>query len=231
MGLNKLFTIKEMPIFNWGHLDEFCRTLVREVGYDWAWIAGINPENQKLEAISQSLHPVHTAISVAHLMQLDTDGPCFTAMQEMEIFSTRRISNVEKYPEWSCAMSKVGFASYACLPFRLQDGTLIAINLYCHDALVHEKYLFKAIRELYDFFGEDISLANSMKKQPTMELENIGQRIHDGLSQMLTVISMNLSILSKEGATNTNFLLEETLDLANQAIKESRDISFQLRKR
>ncbi|MCV9385195.1 sensor histidine kinase [Reichenbachiella ulvae] len=217
---------------NWGHLDSYCNTLVNQIGFDWAWIAYRPSNDDPLDAVSQSLNKVHTGISADELLKLDNMGPCRSALENLELISCRSISNCRHFPIWSDQMSEVGFSSYACLPVKLDDHSVVAINLYNHHNENHDHLLFKAIQELFELFGSDISILSSEPSNSQNELKEVGDRIHDGLSQMLTVISMNLSLLSKTKEKlndSEQLILEETLAMANDAIKESRDISYGLR--
>ena len=64
-----------------------------------------------------------------------------------------------------------------------------------------------------------------------MDKHKLAKHIHDGLSQMLTVVSMNLTILSSEAERfdqEKKSIYKETQDLVNRAVEESRKISREL---
>ena len=61
-----------------------------------------------------------------------------------------------------------------------------------------------------------------------LKIQKIGQEIHDGLCQTLTVTAMNLIIIRKEQkllSAHRQILLAETIELIDKAIRESKSIS------
>lgn len=66
-----------------------------------------------------------------------------------------------------------------------------------------------------------------------MEKQELAKKLHDGLSQTLTAVSMNLTILSKSVdcfAPMQREMFFETKNLLDQAVEESRSISRDLLK-
>ncbi|GAB4247609.1 MAG: hypothetical protein Tsb0034_26850 [Ekhidna sp.] len=64
-----------------------------------------------------------------------------------------------------------------------------------------------------------------------MKKADLGKKLHDGIAQKLTAANMNLLYLSKSGRAKEeelHELLQETIDLLEQSIKETREISHEL---
>ncbi len=71
---------------------------------------------------------------------------------------------------------------------------------------------------------------HNMSKEKT-ERHVLGQRIHDGIAQKLTAVSMNLTDISREAnalSADRRDLLQGTGDLLKEALAEIRAISHEL---
>ncbi|MGN8059699.1 sensor histidine kinase [Pedobacter sp. 22163] len=74
---------------------------------------------------------------------------------------------------------------------------------------------------------EENSLLLSEEKRKNA-LHQVSQEIHDGVGQTLSIIKLNLHLLSKGIETLTEDKLRETVDLASKAIQDLRNISNNL---
>ena len=117
--------------------------------------------------------------------------------------------------------------------FRNKEGRFVWIN-----AIGKTYWQFNAIRKIVGILintdEKKAAEMNLMKAQimgGDKERERIAQQLHDGLSQLLTVASMGLSSLKKTLGPMTaekEELLDETMDLVNTAIVDSRELSHEL---
>lgn len=66
-----------------------------------------------------------------------------------------------------------------------------------------------------------------MDDESIRRMEEIGKRVHDGLSQKLSSASMNLSFLNSNESNLSDQgkrVLQETLQIVNESVVESRDL-------
>lgn len=122
-------------------LDEICRIMVTTGGFKMAWVGKANADGLIIpEARCGDDFGYLDSISISNLDIPEGRGPTGAAIRERKAVICNDIASNPTMVPWREAALENGFASSACFPFALPDGSIAGLTIYSPVA---------------DFFSED----------------------------------------------------------------------------
>lgn len=187
----------------WFLINEYCKALVDDIGFDWVWVGGSLTE-QTMKSKAQMLSDRAKAAGIPDSEVLQSlDGPSHSCLQTGEVFTIQDLTQANDFQAWSLALSDKGYRSVISLPLYRDNTIFGTMNLVSMDTATFDDNLLNFLNQLGHELGNGIN-ALALKKSRD-ELNEFNRLLIDSLH----VVSISADLHS--GAFSTSGDIQEMI--------------------
>ena len=156
-------------------LDRFCHLLVREEGYECAWIGTTSDDDHPHPQAGAGCDEYLSEVITDETTTTEIDEPAITALQRDELVVTPAVRDAptESEAEWRHLADQFGFASAAGVPIRYDGIQFGVIGVYDSNATIDEcqKQLLEEYGELLGYAHQTAEWKRSLLSDRSVTVE------------------------------------------------------------
>ncbi|PIB34937.1 hypothetical protein BFP72_05780 [Reichenbachiella sp. 5M10] len=204
----------------WYLSNEYCLSLIGQLGFDWVWLA----EQKDIDQVG--FQPVvYQKSDKVNMRELNKDGAQFyqTSLlaQAYRDNEMKVVTNLEMYTgedSWVTAMQKHGFQSYISLPYSEGNEVKGTINLYSKEAVKLDASFETFLYQLAHDYGNGLYALELQRNRD--ELNEHNKVLIDSLDVVSVSYDVNTGKIAVFG--NTNNLVGYEQETFVEMVKEGK---------